>query len=69
MQQQEKVCLPCEREKAKLPTYRRLAKARAISERKMIAVIFDEEDKKYITMDYQTAKQRDCNIIEYFTWI
>jgi U3 small nucleolar RNA-associated protein 14 len=66
MMQQEKVCKPCEREKAKLPTYRKIARSRAINENKIISVVFDEEDKKYIIMDYETARQRQCFIIEYF---
>ena len=49
-----KICLPCEREKAKLPTYQQLAKQRAKKENKTIAIYFDTEDKKYIRL---TAKQ------------
>lgn len=64
---QNKICLPCEREKAKLPTYRRLAKRRAITENKIIVVYFDEEDKKFITTDLEAARERGITIVEYFT--
>jgi hypothetical protein len=64
---ERKICLPCEREKAKLPVYRDLAKQRAINEKQIIVVYFDEEDKKYITatMEYTTA--RGITPCEYFT--
>lgn len=61
-----KICPACEREKAKLPTYRKLAKERAVKEGKIIIVYFDEEDKKYYTLDLETAKQRQIEPCEYF---
>ena len=64
---ENKICLPCEREKAKLPTYRALAKRRALNENKIIVVYFDEEDKKYITTDMEAAQERGVTIVEYFT--
>ena len=67
MKQREKVCLPCEREKAKLPTFRTLAKQRAISENKIIVVVLDEEDKKFRIMDYEMAKLRGYAVEEYYT--
>lgn len=68
MDTRQKICLPCEREKAKLPTYRELAKKRALNEKKIIVVYFDEEDKKYCTMDFETSLQRGIQPCEYFTF-
>jgi len=62
-----KICLPCEREKAKLPTYGILAKQRAINENKTIVVYFDDEDKKYYTTDLETAQKRGYKAVEYYT--
>lgn len=67
MANKEKICLPCEREKAKLPTFRNLAKQRAVRENKIIIVYFDDEDSKYKTMDYELALSRGVTIAEYFT--
>jgi hypothetical protein len=68
MDSRTKICLPCEREKAKLPKYRELARERAIREQKIIIVYFDEEDKKYCTMDFEAALQRGITPCEYFTF-
>ena len=62
-----KICLPCEREKARLPKYRELAKGRAIAEQKIMIVYFDTEDKKYYITDFETAKSRQIEPCEYFT--
>lgn len=67
MVSKDKICLPCEREKAKLPTYGILAKQRARTENKIIVVYFDEEDKKYCTTDLETSRSRGYKAVEYYT--
>lgn len=67
MPNKPKICLPCEREKAKLPTYEKLAKERAIREQKTIVVYFDEEDKKYRISTIDTAKSGGYRIASYHT--
>jgi hypothetical protein len=62
----KRYCAACEREKAKLPTYRDLAIVRAKKENKVIIIYFDEEDKKFKTMDHDTSRQRGVTAIEYF---
>lgn len=61
------ICLPCEREKAKLPTYEQLAKQRAIKENKTIAIYFDTEDKKYIMSSVEQANASGYPIASYHT--
>lgn len=62
-----KICLPCEREKAKLPTYEQLAKQRAIKENKTIAIYFDTEDKKYIISSVEQAESSGYTVTSYHT--
>ena len=62
-----KICLPCEREKAKLPTYEQLAKQRAINENKTIAIYFDTEDKKYIISSLEQANASGYTVTSYHT--
>ncbi len=67
MPNKKKICLPCEREKAKLPTYEQLAKQRAKKENKTIAIYFDTEDKKYIISSVEQAERSGYAITAYFT--
>ena len=62
-----KICIPCEREKAKLPKYRELAKERAVRENKIIVVYFDEEDKRFIATTLDYANEQGITPCEYFT--
>jgi hypothetical protein len=64
----KEICIPCEREKAKLPKYREIAKQRALTEKKIIIVYLDEEDKKFRLLDLQTAKNREIDPLEYFLY-
>lgn len=61
------VCLACEREKAKLPTYGKLAKDRAVIEGKTMVVYLDEEDIKFRITDLQTALDSGFTIESYYT--
>lgn len=63
----EKICLACEREKAKLPTYGKLAKERAIREGRTMVVYLDEEDIKYRITDLETATINGYAIDSYYT--
>ena len=63
----EKICLACEREKAKLPTYGIKAKERAIREGKTMVVYLDEEDSKYRITDLETATINGFTIESYYT--
>jgi hypothetical protein len=63
----EKICLPCEREKARLPMVNKMAKERAKETGKLIAVYFDEEDKRYMATDYETARAQGYTVTAYFT--
>lgn len=63
----EKICAACEREKAKLPTYGKLAKQRAIEEGKTMVVYLDEEDIKYRITDLETATANGYAIESYYT--
>jgi hypothetical protein len=63
----KKICLPCEREKARLPMVYNMAKQRAKDTGKLIAVYFDEEDKRYMATDLETARAAGYIITAYFT--
>ena len=67
MPSKKKICLACEREKAKLPTFERLAKERAKRENKTIVIYFDTEDKKYHTGTIETAESGGYDITSYHT--
>lgn len=62
-----KICLACEREKAKLPKYGELAKQRAIETGKTMVVYLDEEDIKYRITDLETATTNGFTIDSYYT--
>ena len=67
MPSKKKICLACEREKAKLPTFERLAKERAKREKRTIVIYFDTEDKKYYTGTIETAESGGYDITSYHT--
>ena len=62
------ICIPCEMEKAKLPTFRKIAQERALKEKQIIIVYLDEEDKKFRILDLQTATSRGIEPSEYFLY-
>jgi hypothetical protein len=59
-------CAACEREKAKLPTFRQVAAQRARDEGVTIIVYFDDEDRRYRLATKETATQRGYTILEYY---
>lgn len=50
------ICIPCEREKSKLPLLIELAKNRAKRENEYTIIYFDKEDKKYRITTYENGK-------------
>ena len=50
------ICIPCEREKSKLPLLIELAKNRAKKENEYTIIYFDKEDKKYRITTYENGK-------------
>lgn len=53
-------CIPCAYKKlleeSKLNFLRKTAKARAVESGSFYAIVFDEEDKRYIIKEYESAK-------------
>lgn len=65
------VCVPCLYKKAlensRLVFLRVKAKERAIEQKKEMAIIYDEEDKKYCIKVLQEAENEGSSIIEIIT--
>jgi len=57
-------CIPCEREKKKLPFLLDKAKQRAIENKTYLAVYFDKEDKKYRITTETLAKRQGEEILQ-----
>lgn len=56
-------CIPCEREKSKLPFLIDRAKQRAKQSGEYYAIIYDEEDKKYRITSESLAKQQGEKVL------